>query len=137
MELTRDSAKPQTRLPPNNFFCKALEPTFKTETPSHHDKALDETNSVQKQKKEVVKKNHLAMSYFSTLFIGDEMLCMLEEVKTPAFSDGIACNLWANLLDKYCPDDTIGVAQQLTDLVKLELDMNKIQRNLSGACHES
>ena len=94
-------------------------------------------NSVQKKKKEALVMNNLAMSYFLMSFAGYEMLCMLEEVKTPEFPGGIACNLWANLLDKYCPDDTIGVAQQLTDLVKLELDMNKIQRNLVGACHES
>ena len=97
-------------------FGEALDPNFKTEMPARFDEALNLSNNDEKKKKEALVKNNVAMSYFTMGLTGDDVLCMIEEVKTPEFPGGIACDLWTNLMEEYRPDDTIGAAQQLNDL---------------------
>ena len=81
-------------------FGEALDPNFKTEMPARFDEALNVSNNDEKKKKEALVKNNVAMSYFTMGMTGDKMLCMIEEVKTPEFPGGIACDLWANLMEE-------------------------------------
>ena len=95
------------------IFEKALHPDFKDdEMLVQHDKTLNKNNAGDKKKKiEALATNNLGISYLSMAFTGDEMLCMIEEVKTPTFPGDVVCDLWKNLMDTFWPDDRIRVAQ--------------------------
>ena len=57
---------------------------------------------------------------------------MAKELKTEEFPGGIAYKLILLLLDKYCPNDIIGAAEQLNELMKLKLDNGESPKKLSG-----
>ena len=63
-------------------------------------------------------------------FWRNKIPCLIEEVKTPEFPGGIACEFWKNLLDKFRPDDMIGAAQQLHELRNLKLDKRENPKKL-------
>ena len=113
-----------------NEFCEALQPIFRNEMPDKCDEVLQDTDDGEKKKKDAPKKNNLAMSYFTMAFTGDELLCMLEEVKTPRFPGGIAWQLLLDLMDKYQPNDTIGAVHQLNELMALKLKKGENPKKL-------
>ena len=113
-------------------FREALQPNFKNEMPDKFDEVLRDNDPDEKKKKDALKQNNLAMSYFTMAFMGDELLCMLEEVKTPEFPGGIAWQLWSDLMDEYHPNDTIGALHQLNELMGLKLKKGKNPKKLGG-----
>ncbi len=113
-------------------FCEALQPIFRNERPDKCDEILQDTDDSEKNKKDALKKNNLAMSYFTMAFTGDKLLCMLEEVKTPKFPGGIAWQLSLDLMIKYQPNDTIGAVHQLNELMALKLKKGENPKKLGG-----
>ena len=111
-------------------FREALASIFGDQLPDLEDETL--SGSTEDKKKKALEKNNLAMSYLAMVLAGDEMLCMIEEAKTPEFPGGLAFELWKALLDEFRPDDTIGTAQQLSELMKLNLGSNENPKKLGG-----
>ncbi len=75
--------------------------------PDKFDDMLRDTEPDEKKKKNTLKKNNIAISHFTMTFMGDGLLCMLEEMKTPEFPGGIAWQLWSDIMDEYRPNNTI------------------------------
>ena len=65
-------------------------------------------------------------------FTGDKLLYILEEVKTPIFPGGIAWQLWSDLMDEYRPNDMIGAAHKLNELMGLKLKKGEDPKELDG-----
>ena len=113
-------------------FSDALEPNFESTLPASYNAVLDVTDLNQKAQKDALKMNNVAMSYFTMALSSDELLCTIEECKTVNFPGGIACELVKSLLDEFKPNDTIGAAQQLKELMSLKLGKNENPKKLGG-----
>ena len=112
------------------FALRALESGIESKLPDRADAVLDKKNSGDKAKKVALEMNNLGMSHLTMALGSNEMLGMIEQLKTPEFPGGLACKVWEALLEEYQPDDTIASAEMLRVLTNLKLGKNENPKQL-------
>ena len=105
---------------------------FKLQMAANASVVLDPKNAAEMLQIQAKVKNDLAMSYFAMALASDELLCMIEEVKTTDWPGGLACELWKELQDEFKPNDTIAKAEQLKKLMELKLSKGEDPKKFGG-----
>ena len=99
----------------------ALQANFKNKLPDSDKVTLDPNDDAEKLLIEAKVKNSLAMSYLTLAMDSPQLLAKIEASKSNDWPGGLAHVLWAKLVKKYKPKDTIAVAEQMKKLMELKL----------------
>ena len=100
---------------------RALSMSFINELPATEAETLNESNDDEKKQIKAREMNALAMQFLALAMEKPKLLRILKEAKSNVWPNGLACEVWRRLQEKYQPSDVIAQAEQASKLMDLKL----------------